>query len=445
MWKSAKIACSSLLATALLAACGGEKGGGNAAEPNAGEGGKPPAEQTAKPPEPVELTFYLHTTIDDFEKYINQFVKQKFPHVTLKVVKREKGSELSDLIAANMAPDIVWEGLWYMTTTATKLDLPLDLKPLAQKHGFDFGQYDPALVSMIESLSSKGEMLFLPYNSFVFATQYNKDIFDKFGEPYLKDNMTWEEMIEIGRKLTRTEDGVQYRGIQHREPNRTQLQLGLQYLDPATGKATFLTDDRWKTLLESWKAAHNVPGYPAFTSFSKGWDDFAKNKVLAIWPDLLMLQNYDMVTAEQNGLKWDVVTYPTFKDRPGIGTAVSSDGFYVTKTSKHPDLAFQIVSYLSANRDVQLEATKNGRITGLNDPEIRKHAFSNNPAAKGKNLANIFRIKPAATPLGPYDREGLNVVSKIVKDYINDKADANTLLRQADEELNKTIEALKNQ
>lgn len=92
-----------------------------------------------------------------------------------------------------------------------------------------------------------------------------------------------------------------------------------------------------------------------------------------------------------------------------------------------------------------MEATKNGRITELNDPEIRKHAFEYNSAAKGKNLKNIFNIQPAATPLAQDDREGLTIISNKIKDYINDKNDANTLLRQADEELNKMIEQMKNQ
>jgi multiple sugar transport system substrate-binding protein len=422
-----------------LAGCGGN--GSNAS--GGQQGGQLGEQVNAVAQEPVELTFYIQTGLDDYEKYINQYVKKKFPNVTLTLVKRGKGQELADLIAANQVPDIVWEGLWYLTTTATKLDLPMDLTGLAKKHQLDFNRYDPALTTMIQSLSLKGEMYFMPYNSFVFATQYNKDIFDKFGVPYLKDNMTWEEMNEVGKRMTRTENGSPYRGIQHREANRTQLQMGLSYVDPKTGKATFTADDRWKKLLETWKIAHNVPGQPIFTDFSKGWDDFAKNKTLAIWPDLLMLQNYDMVTAEKNGLNWDVVTYPTFKDKPNIGTGVSSDGFFITKTSKHPDLAFQIISYLSTNPEVQLEATKNGRITALNDPEIHKHAFENNPAAKGKNLKNIFNIQSAATPLGPYDREGLTAVTKIIKDYINDKSDANTLLRQADEELNKSIAAMK--
>ncbi|CAG7626912.1 ABC transporter substrate-binding protein [Paenibacillus allorhizosphaerae] len=438
MVRNIAIAISGALIAAALTGCGagGNEAGGVVKE------GKPGEPVNTATQGPVELTFYLQTTIDDVDKYIVQHVQKKFPNVTLKIVKRGKGQELSDLIAAGQVPDIVWEGLWYLTTTATKLDLPLDLAPLAKKHQFDFNKYDPTMTVMIKSLSAKGEMFFMPYNSFVFATQYNKDIFDKLGIPYLKDNMTWEEMIDIGRKITRNDGGIQYRGIQQREANRTQLQMGVQYLDSA-GKPTFTSDERWKKMLESWKSAHNVPGQPKFTDFAKGWDDFAKNKTLAIWPDLLMLQNYDMVTAEKNGLNWDVVTYPTFKDKPNIGTGVSADGFFITKTSKHPDLAFQIISYLSTNPEVQLDATKNGRITAVNDMEIRKHAFENNPAAKGKNLKNIFNIQPAATPLGPYDREGLTAVTKIIKDYINEKTDANTLLRQADEELVKAIEAAK--
>lgn len=392
--------------------------------------------------EPVTIKFYLHTTLEDFEMYIQNPVKEQFPHVTLERINRGEGSQLSNLIAANQVPDIVWEGLWYLGNTALPLDLPLDLTELAKKHQFDFNVFEPTLVNMIKSFSDQDEILFMPYNSFVFATQYNKDIFDLFGEEYLKDFMTWEEMTEIGRRMTQTVDGVDYRGIQHRESNRTAFQLGLTNVDSDTGKITFTTDDRWKKLLDVWKYAHDVQNQPKFTSFGRGWDDFASNKVLAIWPDLLMLQNYDMVQAEENGLNWDIVTYPFFEDNPNVGTAPSADGFYITKTSKHPDLAFEIISYLATNKEVQLEATKNGRITALNDSVIKQHAFENNPAAEGKNLEHIFDVKPADTPIGLYHHEGISIMNRIIIDYINDKADANTLLRQAEEELLQQIQVL---
>jgi ABC-type glycerol-3-phosphate transport system substrate-binding protein len=108
--------------------------------------------------------------------------------------------------------------------------VPTDLQPLAKKHGFDFNKFDTKLVDSIKSYSDQGQIYYLPYNTLAFALMYNKDIFDKFGVPYPKDNMTWDEAIELGKKLTRTEAGVNYIGL--RPPgalNRVPERMPSQY------------------------------------------------------------------------------------------------------------------------------------------------------------------------------------------------------------------------
>ncbi|WP_158606574.1 hypothetical protein [Paenibacillus ginsengarvi] len=81
------VSTSALLALALLFTGFGEK-------PNSTSETKEKA--LDKPPEPVTLKFYTKSPIDDFEKYINQHVKKKFPHVTLQVVENKKGSDSGD-------------------------------------------------------------------------------------------------------------------------------------------------------------------------------------------------------------------------------------------------------------------------------------------------------------------------------------------------------------
>jgi multiple sugar transport system substrate-binding protein len=438
MFKKTMLWTTSLLLAAAAAGCGKES-----AAPDQGAGGS--AQPKPAVQEPVTLQFYLNTVLsdEDFEMYINQFVKKKFPHVTLQLVKKGSGTALTDLITAGQIPDIVWEGLTNIRGSL-ELDMPMNLNPLIEKKKFDLTKFDAKITDSIKSYSPTNDIRYLPFNVFVFATQYNKDIFDKFGVPYLKDGMTWEAMVEVGNKMKRQEQGVQYLGIQTSGSNRTQTQLSLALVDEKSEKAAVQTEG-WKKLFELWKSYGNVPGQPVMSKFS-GRDEFHKTKNLAIFPDILMLQNTDMVTAEKEGLNWDVVTFPTFKDRPNIGVGVFSDGFYIPNGSKHADLAFDIISYLSADREVQLAASQNGRITGLNDSEIKKQAFSNNPAAKGKNLQNIYSLQfPDPYRSTTYDRSATSVINKKILQYIEGTTDLNTILRQAEEEINKAIEAAKKQ
>ncbi|MEF3305840.1 ABC transporter substrate-binding protein [Paenibacillus sp. GYB003] len=432
---NALLLCSAIV-TAFLAGCGAQ--GGQTKE----EGGaaKPPEKQ-----EPVTLKFYTMTVIDDFEKYINQFVKKKFPHVTLQVVENKKGSEIQDLIATNDIPDIIWQGLTNMGGALAEYDVPMDLTPLAKKHGFDFNKYDAKMVDSIKSYSPKGEILYMPYNVLVFALHYNKDIFDKFGVAYPKDNMTWEETIELGKRISRKDGDTQYIGLLPPTGlNRVQSQLSLSYVDSTKQKAAF-ANDGWKRMFDVMKSITDYPNAPQIKSFGDVRNAFLSNRTVAMMPEILQLQNYDMAAAEKAGLKWDIVTFPTFKDKPGVGVGVFSDGFVIPKGSKHPDVAFQVMAYLSTDPDVQMEATKNGRITALKDnAAMLEHAFENNPAAKGKNLKAVFSQKyPDPILSSPYNSAGLSVISGKMLDYVNGKNDANTLLKQAEEDFNKRIAEMK--
>jgi multiple sugar transport system substrate-binding protein len=326
------------------------------------------------------------------------------------------------------------------------LDVPMDLTALAKKHGFDFNsKFDAKMVDSIKSYSPKGEILYMPYNVLVFALHYNKDIFDKFGVAYPKDNMTWDEAIELGKRISRKDGDTQYIGLLPPTGlNRVQSQLSLSYVDSTGQKAAFATDG-WKRMFDTMKSINDYPNAPQIKSFGDVRNNFLTNRTVAMMPEILQLQNYDMAGAEKAGLRWDIVTFPTFKDKPGVGVGVFSDGFVIPKGSKHADVAFQVMAYLSTDPDVQMEATKNGRITALKDnAKMLEHAFENNPAAKGKNLKAVFTQKyPDPILSSPYNSTGLSTISSKMLNYVNGKSDVNTLLKEGEEEFNKKIAELK--
>jgi multiple sugar transport system substrate-binding protein len=71
----------------------------------------------------------------------------------------------------------------------------------------------------------------LPFSMNYGMTIYNKDIFDKFGIPYPKDMMTWNEMLDLGKKLTKLEQGVQYVGIDPGPIDQLKEQYSLPYVN----------------------------------------------------------------------------------------------------------------------------------------------------------------------------------------------------------------------
>lgn len=426
-------ACMAVASMMLLWGCSGN-GQSGSTDTEASKG-------NAKP-EPVTLTFYSKLTPAEFENYIARHVRSKFPHVTLQQVE-QKSAAMQDLITAGNVPDIIWEGVTNLQSL-TPLKVMADLRPFAEKHKFDFGKYRDGVVDNVKSYAENGEIYYLPFNVFEFALHYNKDVFNKFGVPFPKDHMTWDEAIALAGKMNRQDNGVQYVGM--RPPlstNRMQMQLSLPYVDPKTGKAAIQTEG-WKRLFGTIRSMY--PGPSTVRSFFDYRDEFLKQRTVGMLPDILQLQNSDMTAFEKEGLDWDVVTYPVFADKPKVGAGLFSDGMVISAGSKHADMAFQIISFVSTDPEVQLQATRDGRVTALKDPQILGRAFENNPAASGKNLKQISSLSyPAAFPMSDYDRKGLSVVESKLKNYVADKGDVNTLLRESEEQLEKAIAELKSQ
>lgn len=422
------------LAVLLLAGAlyGCSSGGGDV-------GGAKDEKAPEKTPDPVTLSFYQKSVLsnEDFEKYINQFVKKKFPHVTLQFQPNVDGRKIEDLIISGDIPDIIYDGVTNLHTL-TPLDIPADMTALVKKYEHDLNVYEPMLVETIKSYSDKSELLHLPFTLNAFALHYNKDIFDQFGVAYPEDGMSWDDVIEVGRKLTRNEGGISYVGL--RPPlafNRLQSQAALPYAT-AAGKAMLATDG-WKSLLELVKRIDENTGMPPIKSLWASRNEFRVTKTVAMLPDIMMTDS-----EREDGLNWDYVTYPTFKDKPNISVGMWPSGFVLPKGSDNNDLAFQIIFYLSTDPEVQLEATRNGRLTVLKDMEIKKQAFANNPAIQKKNIEKLMMQSYPTPPQATiYDLEGMNIVQKVMIDYLAGIIDVNNALKQAEEQLDKKIADLK--
>lgn len=443
--KSTLFYCSIALMTIFLVSCNSseKQGEANPLSPETSE-----TNETNKTNEtnetnndPVTLDFYLRTQLLDheFEAYINRFVQKKFPHVTLNVSRASTpGNKIEDVIASNNMPDFIWDGITRLGQL-TELNVPQDLTPLAKKHGFSFEAYEPKVMESIQAYADQDQIYYLPLNIFVFALHYNKDLFDKFAIQHPQDGMFWEDVIELGRRMTREEDGVLYQGIHVGSWNRLSTQMSLGFADPIA-KTSLLQSDGWRKYFELHKLAYHIPGQPEVQTLGGGTGKFLNERTLAMFADIFLLQNEDMEQAEREGLNWDVVSYPTLKDNPGVGVGVFSDGFIIPVGSQHPDLAFQIISYLSSDREVQLEITKSGRPTGLNDADIRRHAFASHPAAAGKNLENLFINRyPDPYVITPYDNKGSDIMRAKLLEYVQGLSEINTLLRVAAEEHNQAI------
>lgn len=397
---------------------------------------KSPVSTPQAPEKPVTVTLNATTSYisdADLNLLIIEPLKKKYPYIT---VERVTGT-LPQLMNAGVIPDLVvthngdilgYSGDGFMS----------DLGELVKKHGIDMGRFSPEIV---KSLTFEGKLMAIPYAVNFTALYYNKDIFDKFGIAYPKDGLTWDETIELGKKVTREENGVKYRGIDPETPSRLTRVLGIDSVDYKTNKAT-VDNDNWRTVFDIYKKAFSIPGNMTSTgevTTGKGNKDFFEDKTLAMYPTVNRI-SFLMENAPKNGLNWDVAQYPSMPGKPGINTDVDAHLFGIPVTAKNKDAAMKVLEIITSD-EVQMEMTrKTGRVSPLKDAKFAEAFAKDLPGTIGKNIAGIFKSKRIEAPIrSKYTNQNQPFINKELEAYVKGTQDLNTSIRNVEEAINKNI------
>jgi multiple sugar transport system substrate-binding protein len=394
----------------------------------------PAAFDTTKP---VKLTLYMGLLQPDewIQKYIIGPVQKKYPNITIDVVRKGKGTNPDELVVAGTFPDLIYESI---PRYAPYKDLGLlyDMNDLIKKYKFDTSKLNPTVLDALKVWGANGELYHMPLWMNFSVLYYNKDIFDKFGVAYPKDGMTWDEAIDLSKKLTRTQDNIAYRGLDPTSITGMAHQLGLSFVDQKTNKA-LLENDGFKRIFQTFLSAYKIPGNE-MRGISR--DTFLKDRSLAMYPfyaDMVAL----LADAGSKGtpINWDMVSMPGFPERPGISYEVDSHNLSIASSSKNVDAAFMVVSYLTS-LEPQLELSKAGYLPVATDPELLKSFGANQPELKGKHLDAVFKSKPAPFhKFTPYDSLATGKLSPALSEAEKGK-DINTALREASEAADKAIQ-----
>ena len=135
-----------------------------------------------------------------------------------------------------------------------------DLTELIKKYKVDLSKFEPGLLQTYSEVSGEGKLYGLPESINPHVMFYNKDLYDKFGVPYPKDGMTWNEAYEMSRRLTNFQDGIQFRGIGlFFRTIPTNNDASLPQIDAKTERAAVNTA-QWKLQFDNLKRFYEIPG-----------------------------------------------------------------------------------------------------------------------------------------------------------------------------------------
>ncbi|CAG7600763.1 hypothetical protein PAESOLCIP111_00425 [Paenibacillus solanacearum] len=412
-----------------------------------GGGGQKPAQGEADkkeaPPEPVTINLLAgwKITDEDYEEVFFKPLAAKYPHIKLNVITTTSTNNITTMVAAGEVPDMIIMGTANMQQMID-LNVALDLSGQIKQQGFDLNRLDPIILETIKAFGKKGEIYALPYGMNYDALYYNKALFDRFGVGYPKDGMTWEEVIELGKKVTATDGGVQYRGLGSSNIVRIASPLALNRFDPATDKARINTDP-WKRAFQVYQSIVSIPGN---TNDKKGGDElnaFLYDKTIAMYPFIGLFHR--MADAVKGGLDWDLATYPQFTEKPGKYGEADAYYLFVTPQSKRQKEAFQVISAILAD-NAQLHASKQGRIVSpLASKDIRDKFGTESDVLKGKNVQAIFKHRPVPIHNNPtkFDATADGLLNSGALQLFGNTKDINTLIRETEEKINQKVDELK--
>ncbi|WP_028547797.1 ABC transporter substrate-binding protein [Paenibacillus sp. UNC451MF] len=389
--------------------------------------------------DPVTIKMYHKGgTISDeeFKNYFVEPVSKKYPNITLELVRDSaKGNSPEELLTSGNFPDLIYTSNPSIPIYQD-LDIIEDLNPLIKKNGFDLSRFQDTGLEMMKGYDSK-ILVGLPLTMNMAAMIYNKDIFDKFGIPYPKDMMSWDDAIAIAKKMTVVDNGTSYIGIDPWRVESVGSQMTLPIVDPKTNKAT-INIEGWGHVLNLFKQVTDMPGYVNNGKFD--YDFFKDNLAMApMWATDLVGKLTDPTIAKLKN--WELVSIPYVNGYEGKGRNVDTHMLMIAKVSKHKDEAFAVMKEVLSD-EVQMAMAKAGRISPLKDESFKKNYLQSNASFSGKNLEALFKLTPTQLPAhSKYENQVRIIIRGAKQKLAVDRKDINTILRELQEEADKWIES----
>lgn len=299
-----------------------------------------------------------------YEELVRRFEAQH-PGVRVEILTLPGGSlrdeRLAVLLAGGAMPDVWGEG--GATATYTVLDWVLDLTPYVARDRAEL-DIDDFLPAAWANVARGGKIIGLPWGTSVSALAYNRDLLAAAGLPeppvsWSDGGWTYERLVQYARQLTRrTPEGlVETYGFDYWVWEDYLLVwarlFGGDWFDAAsykTGVVERVVINAPENLA-AYEALYGLmheervmppPSGAPWAAAPTHWEPFTAGRVA-----MRITSGWAFDMHISAGLAdWALAAIPAFPaGRQGI---VANDAWHVWKGTRHPDLAWELVKFLSS-------------------------------------------------------------------------------------------------
>lgn len=336
---------------------------------------------------------------------------------------------LKEVMQGANPPDVIMFGLEQLPELLDEnLLTPLD--PMIAKDKFDLSDVVPAVMDGLKSASTDGKLYALSPTFSSSALIYNKKMFDDAGVPYPTDNMTWDQLFDLARRLSKGEGSDRVYGFNFQPHAGSDLfnaigiytaPLQLKMFDDKGEKMTVDTDQWekvWTTLIQLQKD-NVIPNAQQMEERMMrmqerenspfGYDDFMSGRLamtVQYYGSLSQIDNANK-SAESikgyNRIDYDVVTLPSHSEAPGLVPSVGLNGIMGINTkAQNVEDAWKYLKFINGEEWAKLKSHSNYQLVSRkkyikpkDGSNFHIEAFYNiKPVPEQNEFYKLYREKP---------------------------------------------------
>ena len=300
----------------------------------------------------------------------------------------------------------------------------VDLDPVIKSNNIDLNDWSPTLIKDVSSW--EGKLYRLPWGNDTEIFFYRTDFFKEAG---VEPPKTWDELIEVGKALTK---GDRY-GILLAGKNNGVLGNDIQHwTNQAGGAINALDTDGSKQALQFYKdlyAVHKIapPGTPQedYTSGFQGWlsDKYA---MWWCWDGF-----FGAMKTNKDFWKDQVSAFLPPKGPVTNQTTTGCWGWAISAYSEKKEMAQQWVAFTAQPEIMKLQILRGRvptRMSLWSDKEVQDQAPS---AVFLEQLAKAGPDSVKARPVTPSIQEIYDAAEQNVHAYLTDQVDLDTAVKNA--------------
>lgn len=314
-------------------------------------------------------------------------------------------SKILTRVAGGAAPDIIATEVNMFVSFASK-NVLADLNPFLQKDpSFSKDDFFPQL---IDRFTVDGKLLAIPRDTAPFACVfYNKDIFDKAGIAYPKDDWTLDEMLETAKKLTKVDANgrTTHYGFYGWAWQNFVYAAGGAIVDNVRNPTRCVLDSpQAKAGLQFYVDLINkhkvMPAPVALANLGMGVDIMFSSGRLGMFLSGI----WETPSLRTRSFGWDVAMFPKGADGTrSFGTG--GTGYAILESSKNKEAAWQVIKALTGPQG-QEELAKKGLAQPARVAVAQSAAFAQNQDAPlNKKMLNEAVQYAVYEPFHPKWRE----------------------------------------